>query len=372
MPPSRPLTERHLVRLGEAIGVTRIARITGLDRAGVEVAAAIRPGGHVLQVSTGKGETWEAAARGAVSEAAELEAAERPRVDARGPFAALRERFGGAVVDPAALAPGLAAPGWGSLRLAWREAMDSQSGAPRLVPTHAVHCPPPGTEPLGLAVVPWTSSGLAAHPDRDAALLHALLELCERDQLARALPRGFTPRLVRARLLDPDALERGAPRTAAWCSALTARGFTVHLLDASGPLGLPTAAALLADHERGPVPLTAGYACRLDRDEALLAALLEAAQSRLTEIHGAREDVLHGQREAALPLLRWCEAARPVRRASELPSRPPRPAAEQVARLVRRLAAAGFPPVAADLDGPPGLAVVKVLAPGLRRSELLG
>jgi hypothetical protein len=43
-----------------------------------------------------------------------------------------------------------------------------------------------------------------------------------------------------------------------------------------------------------------------------------------------------------------------------------------VARLVRRLARDGFAPVAADLDGPPGLAVVKVLAPGLLRSELLG
>lgn len=372
MPASRTHPERDLQRLGEAIGVTRIARITGLDRAGVEVAAAIRPGGHVLQVSTGKGETWEAAARGALSEAAELDAAERPRVDARGSFGDLADRFGDAVVDPAALAPAEAAPGWRNLRLAWREAIDLASGAPRLVPTHAVHCPPPGSEPLGLAVVPWTSSGLAAHPDRAAALLHALLELCERDQLARALPRGFTPRAVKERLLAPAWLARGAPRTAAWREALEARGFTVHLLDVSGPLGLPTAAALLGDRDGGPVPLTAGYACRFGRDEALLAALLEAAQSRLTEIHGAREDVLHGERDAAAPLLRWCDAAHPGRRAAELPDHPPRPAAGQVARLIRRLAHAGFAPIAADLDGPPDLAVVKVLAPGLRRSELLG
>jgi ribosomal protein S12 methylthiotransferase accessory factor len=224
---------------------------------------------------------------------------------------------------------------------------------------------------MGLAVVPWTSSGLAAHPERDAALLHALLELCERDQLARALPRGFTARTVQERLIDPDSLARAAPRTAAWRDALQARGFTVHLLDVSGPLGLPTAAALLADRQGGPVPLTAGYACRPSRDEALLAALLEAAQSRLTEIHGAREDVLHGDRRAAAPLLRWCAAA-PSRRAGDLPDHPPRSSAAQVSLLVRRLAAAGHAAVVADLDGPPGLRVVKVLAPGLRRSELLG
>ena len=372
MPASRTHPERDLAALAGAIGVTRLARITGLDRAGVEVAAAVRPAGHVLQVSTGKGETWEAAVRGAISEAAELDAAERPRVDARGSWADLAGRHREAVVDPARLAPERAAPHWRQLRLAWREAVDLATGAARLVPSHAVHCPPPGGEPLGLAVVPWTSSGLAAHPDRDAALVHALLELCERDQLARSLPGGFTPRLVAERLLDPASLAGGAPRTAAWREALAARGFTVHLLDASGPLRLPVAAALLADREGGPVPLAAGYACRPGRDEALLAALLEAAQSRLTEIHGAREDVLHGRREAAAPLLRWCDRTLPTRRAADLPSHPPGPARAWLPRLVRLLAGAGSPPVAAHLDGPPGLAVVKVLAPGLRRSELLG
>ena len=59
-------------RLRTAIGVTRVARVTGLDRAGVEVACAIRPQGHVLQVSNGKGERFVDAVRGAVLEAAEL------------------------------------------------------------------------------------------------------------------------------------------------------------------------------------------------------------------------------------------------------------------------------------------------------------
>ncbi|HET9751640.1 MAG TPA: fatty acid-binding protein, partial [Myxococcales bacterium] len=62
-----------------AIGVTRVARVTGLDRCGVEVACAIRPLGHVLQVCNGKGETWEEARATALSEAAELWAAERVR-----------------------------------------------------------------------------------------------------------------------------------------------------------------------------------------------------------------------------------------------------------------------------------------------------
>jgi ribosomal protein S12 methylthiotransferase accessory factor len=354
--------------------VTRLARLTGLDRAGVEVVAAIRPGGHVLQVTNGKGETWAHAAAGALAEAAELWSAERPLSLVNGTAAELRHRFGArSVLGPAELAPDLAAAGWDSARLAWRTGDDLLSGQPCLVPAHAVHCPPAGAEPLGPAVVPWSSNGMGAHRLREAALLHALLEACERDQLARALPRGFTPAAVQRRLLVPGSLARAAPCTAAWVARLEARGFAVHLLDAGADLGLPTAAALLVDLERGPVPVAAGYACRTSRDGALLAALLEAAQSRLTEIHGAREDVLHGEREAGPPLAALCRRARPTRRAAALPDLGiPDPRA--ALRLVlSRLAAAGHRRVVAtDLAGPPGLHVVKVLVPTLRRSELLG
>jgi hypothetical protein len=39
--------------------------------------------------------------------------------------------------------------------------------------------------------------------------------------------------------------------------------------------------------------------------------------------------------------------------------------------VVARLRSAGFRPLAVDLAGPPGVAVVKVLVPGLQLSELL-
>src|SRR5687768_2806189 len=61
----------------ETLGVTRVARVTGLDRTGVEVACAVRPLGHVLQVTQGKGPTFEHAAATALSEAAELWASEQ-------------------------------------------------------------------------------------------------------------------------------------------------------------------------------------------------------------------------------------------------------------------------------------------------------
>jgi ribosomal protein S12 methylthiotransferase accessory factor len=404
---SRPLRDIADGALAEALGVTRVARLTGLDRTGVEVATAVRPDGHVLQVTNGKGDAWEDAARGALLEAAELWAAERPGPLLVASAAELRERLGpGAVVGPVALA-GAAAPevaaGWDALRLAWCAAAPVEGGAPVQVPAQAVHCPPPGGPLLGVAPLRWTSNGMGAHPDRAAALLHALLEAIERDRLARALPEGFTEDALALRLLDPRTLPRAAPRTAARVAALEARGFRVHLLDVSdagvaaaapGPapragrrrvragrparaperrgLGVPVAAALIVEEGDGAVPVAAGYACRPGRDAALSAALLEAAQSRATEIHGAREDVLHGARAAAAPLAALCAAVRPRRSAASMPELGAAPAGEAARRLAARLRAEGIGPVVAvDLSGPARVHVVKVLAPGLLLSELL-
>ncbi|WP_242346485.1 YcaO-like family protein [Anaeromyxobacter terrae] len=379
----RPLRDGSLAA---ALGVTRIARLTGLDRTGVEVASAVRPGAHVLQVTNGKGETFEPAARGALLEAAELWAAERAQVDAWGCASDLAAAHGeDAVVRPEALAPERAEPGWAGLRLAWRAGQELLGGAPALVPACAVHCPPAGGPLLGAAVVPWTSNGMGAHEDRAAALLHALLEAIERDLLARALPEGFTEEAVAARPPPPRSRPRAAPRAAELAARLEARGFGVHLLDASAPASapargaagavpaLPCAAALIADHEHGAVPLSAGYACRLDRDDALLAALLEAAQSRATEIHGAREDVAVGDRRAATGLAALLGGTRARREAGRMQGvRDAGDAAEAVRAVLALLRRARIARVVAvELDAPPGVHVVKVVVPGLALSELL-
>src|SRR5438132_3009357 len=125
-----------------ALGVTRVARVTGLDRSGVEVACAVRPGGHVLQISNGKGESWEEARASALSEAAELLAAERPRDLVYVAASDLPDAW-----EPEDLvAPRL----WSAAtRIAWRPARDLFTGRRGLVPPPAVDCPPRGGPPLG-------------------------------------------------------------------------------------------------------------------------------------------------------------------------------------------------------------------------------
>lgn len=377
-----------------AAGVTRVARLTGLDRTGIEVASAVRPRGHVLQATAGKGTRFEDAALGALMEAAELYAAERPVPGPWDSAAGLAARLGAeAVVSPRQLDPA-AGERTEMVHLAWREGEELLSRRPALVPAHAVHVPPAGWPSLGPALVRWTSNGMGAAPRREDALLHALVEVVERDRLARALPDGFTPRELARRMIDPASLRRAAPRAAAIADALEERGFRVYLLDLGGGAtarststststspatlpaafdpGLPCAAALLVDPELGAVPVAAGYACRLRRDDALAAALLEAAQSRATEIHGAREDVAFGDRRAAASLAGICARARPRRDARRMPDHRVPSARAGIALVARRLRRAGATrAVAVDLEGPPGVAVVKVLVPGLLLSELL-
>jgi ribosomal protein S12 methylthiotransferase accessory factor len=350
--------------LREALGVTRVARVTGLDRTGVEVACAVRPGGHVLQVTNGKGLDFAAAERGAISEAAELWAAERSDE----PPAAF-----GAPAEVAA--PGVAVLGLGAgpARIAWSAGTDLFTGALALVPWAAVRCTP-ATGPVvggcGDAGPRWTTNGMGAAPRWEDALRHALLEAVERHELAGAFGGGFTARDLRARLLAPEAIARAAPRAAALAARIAARRFRVFFVDGSDRLGVPVAGALLFDADEGPVPLAAGYACRLDPGEALVAALLEAAQSRATDVHGARDDVAPLDPAAAAALRAACERARPTRDV-------PRPVREErggaVPPLLRRLRAAGFRNAAALDLAPAGfpLRVAKVVLPGARLSGLL-
>jgi len=383
MPESpRPLRDGSIDSLTRALGVSRIARVTGLDRTGVEVASAIRPRGHVLAVSNGKGRTFAAATAGALHEAAELWAAERPVSLVSGTPAEVRARFGAAaVLAPEELEPGAFAP---EARVAWCTAGELATGARVLVPAAAVFCPPPGTPSLGPANVRWTSNGLGASRDRARAVAHALCEVVERDWLARALPDGFTEGASARRLVDRATLPRAVT---ALVSDLEGRRFRVHFLDldpgldpgagadraAAGPHAAPgpaAFAAVLVDPDGGPVPVAAGYACRLDAAAALEAALLEAAQSRATEIHGAREDVAAGDRHAGAPLADLLARARPAVRVR--PRRGPHGAREALSLLVAAASRGGTSPVACvDLAGPAELHVVKIVAPGLLLSELL-
>lgn len=358
------------------IGVSRVARVGALDRSDLPVACAVRPRGHVLQVCNGKGLTDSSAAWSAAMEAAELWASERTPEDVHwGPPPGGQRVWGPHLVPASARLRREALWSRASHR-PWRRALTLEEGAPVWVPAAAVTCSPPGSPGIPDLGIAWTSNGLGAHPGSlDLALRHALLELVERDLLHRALPRGWTEAAVAGHGVRRDAMD-DTPTVAALVERLGAQGLDARLFDLDPPaspgvVALPLAGALLFDVQRDVIPLTAGYAAGTSREESRLGALLEAVQSRVTDTHGAREDVAPMRVEDVRRLRAACSARRSSRRRSR--TAPHREQSADPGPVVAALHRAGFPDIAivelASLDE--GVAVVRAFVPGLRRSELL-
>jgi ribosomal protein S12 methylthiotransferase accessory factor len=310
-------------------------------------------------------------------EAAELFAAEhvdvaRLRFGAAGDVA---EETGDLIVTPSELSTREAALAADPLPSAFVDGVELFSQRRAWVPAWAVYCPPQGSPLLGFATAPWTSNGMGAHPNSyPKALEHALFEVVERHLLHDALPIGWGKRGVYRHLVPRPELEAHALLVARWCKRAEQVGLRPLLFDLTKRKGrglrAPMAAALLFDEERGPMPLAAGYASRRSLRDALGAAFMEAAQSRLTDIHGAREDVVPQWPAEVEALFLACsnvqKRARP-RGVGAWKLRSSR------AEALRGLWRDGFrTAVAVELSTPrSGARVVKLVVPGLKVSHLL-
>ena len=217
---------------------------------------------------------------------------------------------------------------------------------------------------------PWPLSiGCAAGPTPEAAALHALLELIERDAAALWWRGGRRGR--------PVALEDPAMAPAAALLAALRRGQDGRrswLLDLTTDLGVPVIAALSTGPEgRG---FCCGLAARTARAAAARAALLEMAQ-----MEAAHAVVLAKQAEAGPAALNahdrtllaryhgiragGCALLDPAGPAEPGPDLPADPAAA-MAVLVGRLGARGLPVLALDLTRPElGLPAIRLVVPGL-------
>src|SRR5262249_52616283 len=118
---------------------------------------------------------------------------------------------------------------------------------------------------------------------------------------------------------------------------------------------------------------TGGYGCHPSRSVALLRALTEAVQSRLTVIAGSRDDMLRSDYE---PLLApnhhglswsWIDGRYPRRSFQQVSTWEAETLDEDVQRLVERLRSAGIERVVVvDLTLPElGPSVVRVVIPGM-------
>lgn len=289
----------HSVRpiLAEA-GITRVANVTGLDDIGIPVVMVCRPNARTLAVYQGKGLTLEAARVSGVMEAIEAFHAEElaptsAPVTARAMLQATAViELGGLPLHTSVSVVDLARP------ITWVRGVDLLSGEHRAVP---YECAQLGRVPPAARVFGNTSSGLASGNSHTEALSHAICELVERHAVViwHELPtpvRGATR--VDLATVEADSCR---PLLDRFAQAGTAVG-VYHI---TCEIAIPAFACYIAPrqtrHGRWPRP-AAGFGCHPNRDVALSRALTEAAQSRLTHIVGARDDMTEDQyREGSRP-----------------------------------------------------------------------
>ena len=353
------------------MGVTRVANITGLDIVGVPVVAVYRPNARSIVVSQGKGlDLWAAKASG-LMEAIEAFHAEHAELPLR--LASARELARSHDVVDVDRLPRVATTRFHRDRpILWCEARALDDDRALWVPYEMVHTNFTLPLPAGSGYFTMSSNGLASGNHLLEATSHGLCELIERDALAlweagggTRSPRG---RLALARIEDRHC--RGV------LDALLAAGLAVGVWDITSDIGVATFACVTVDQRPGDVGqiyTSHGSGCHPSRAVALLRALTEAAQTRLTFIAGARDDADRAfferarspQRIAALRA--ELDAPGEDRALAAVASCEHDDVEDDVRWLRARLAATGIEQVAVvDLSQPRfAIPVVRVIAPGL-------
>ncbi len=370
-----------------ALGITRLANITGLDYLGVPVFIAVRPNGRSLSVAQGKGLDVASARVSALMEAVEFAHAEAPGLTVRrAAYAELKKTA--RVADPKRLAQQKGTVFRPDDEISWVQGKLWNSDEQVWVPYDLVHLdftdPPrnslrkfrPSRGRVGASGFLTSSNGLASGNTNDEALCAALCELIERDATALWRHRGESEKAQRRIALASVDDDINDPGAAALLAQLAARGMDVTLWDVTSDVGIATVLCRLREapgHARSRLGAFWGSGCHPTAGIALTRAVTEAVQSRLGFISGSRDD-LHAadyEEPAAPALLAAVRDAMAARRKAKSFARVPsvvnRTFAEDLAHLAKALARVGMDEiVTVDLTRAEfGIPVMRAIVPGL-------
>ncbi|KFA87721.1 YcaO-like family protein [Archangium violaceum] len=370
-------TFRDYSRFMGPMGITRLANVTGLDFIGVPVYVAVRPNARSLSVTQGKGLDPDSAKVSALMEAIECWHAEHIDKPLRyeSPHALRRSAE---VMD---LEPLLAQMGRESLPhapLLWMEGYDLIRQTAVWVPWELVSLydvPPPGV----VRTFTPSSNGLASGNHLLEAMVHGLCELIERDAttLWFLSEDGTGGKASQLRL---DTVEE--PLCRALLERLAEAGLRVGVYDNTSDVGIASYQCVLFD-KPGALRRMGyfwGFGCHLAPEVALLRALTEAVQCRLTEITGTRDDIpweayqQNRDEEELREMERLILEPPPSLRFDARRSLAGEGFEEDLTRVLEALRGAGITSVVAvDLTRPEvGVPVVKMLAPELESGALEG
>lgn len=305
-------TVTRVRRFMKVMGITRVANITGLDKIGIPVAIACRPNSRGLAVSQGKGLDLAAAKASALMESIESYHAERVTLSLKlGSYDGLREEL--RLIDVTQLPRITNSFFQPSLQLLWIEGYDLLQQEPVWVPYETVETNYTLPFPTGSGCFQATSNGLASGNHLLEAISHGICEVVERDAMSLWQARGYGWRC--SRRIDLDTVQDFACREV--LDKYNRAGVAVAVWETTTEVGIPSFLCMIAESAEDPLHLlytTSGKGSHPARSVALLRALTEAAQSRLTFIAGSRDDLTRDSYEQS----RNPDSARLLRRQMDI------------------------------------------------------
>jgi ribosomal protein S12 methylthiotransferase accessory factor len=368
IPPDETLA--RLMPLLQQMGITRLANVTGLDTIGIPVVMSVRPLSRSLSVSQGKGLDLVSAKVSAAMESIEGYHAER----ITGPLhlASYDElRRSQVVVEPRQLPLSDRRCFQTGLPLLWIAGDDWLRHEQVWVPFQLVHTAYTTRMRWDLIGFAATTTGLASGNHILEAVSHALCEVVERDASARFAAMSAEAR--EARRLDLRTIDDADCRSV--LERYRRARVDVAVWDITSHVGVAAFECLIAEHHDDPTRLLSsarGAGCHPAREVALLRALTEAAQSRLTIIAGSREDMFRSDYAAwrdPVNTTRWRQEAadRGAVAFTSVPTLASDSFEEDVALLLDVVARAGCERVVVlELTRVEiAIPVVRVIAPGL-------
>ena len=270
-------------------GITRIADITDLDRIGLPIYTAIRPTAEdgAVSIYGGKGITKDHAKASAMMEGFERYSAERQDIDET-IIASLSEieEFG-EYIDPKSLnlPKEFEKKDISDLSLEWSKSIDLISNREYYIPTNAIYHPYISKDD-SQSLFKSNTNGLASGNILEEAILHGIFEVIERDawSIFELTHKNYTQ-------IDISSIENEIIIDI--IEKFESEGIKIKLMDFTADIKIPTIAASADDTiTKDAGLLTLGMGTHLDPEVAILRALTEVAQSRATQINGAREDTV--------------------------------------------------------------------------------
>lgn len=387
------LLDQHLLGRQTELGISRLGDTTYLDRVGIPTYSCIKPATtDVIWVYSGKGTTKAEARVTAIMECIERTAALWNLNSVIKASESKLEEDGSEFWSPDRFTE--MSNYSNTKEIYWSKGTNLTNGNEILVPAELVFSGMrPNNSQFEWVFSASTSNGLAASTSVEDAISRALAELIERDtvscaelqaghhgvlavfEMARRL--GITINRSTSEIPDNSELAVSVDTCDAPMEIMSiVQQYKRAKLDVSLKLipndfGVPVfGAAIVEELNLSYVLATAGYGANVDPELAAKSALLELAQSRATDLQGAREDCTTIEKHAsqARPHRHWLATSsmRSIKW-SDIKNKYPKITADEASkRYVNTLNSVGLKDIAVvKFPTFQGISAVRVLVPGI-------